>query len=65
MKQEQALKWLKDQDTEEGNFLREVLEDYEKQIASMGGDVRFLDALCAAGVDNWEGYEDAQEMMEE
>lgn len=24
----------------------------------------FLDALQAAGVDNWEGYEQAQEMME-
>ena len=26
---------------------------------------RFLDALNAAGVDNWEGYDIAQDMLEE
>lgn len=26
---------------------------------------RMLDALMAAGVDNWEGYSDAQELMED
>ena len=26
---------------------------------------RFLDALRAAGVDNWEGYSDAQDLMED
>lgn len=27
-------------------------------------DVRFLHALRAAGVDNWSGYEDAQDILE-
>ena len=26
-------------------------------------DSEFLDALQACGVDNWDGYEDAQDMM--
>lgn len=37
------------------------LEDYAKLLA----DQQFLEALRAAGVDNWEGYEYAQEMLEE
>ncbi len=28
-------------------------------------DSKFLDALRAAGVDNWEGYSEAAQMMEE
>ena len=34
----------------------EIYELYEK--------VAFLDALAAAGVDNWSGYEDAQDILE-
>ncbi|UZV39677.1 hypothetical protein APT65_00074 [Trabzonvirus APT65] len=36
-------------------------EDYEEMLE----DQIFLQCLQAAGVDNWDGYSDAQEMMEE
>ena len=36
-------------------------EDYDELIE----DQRFLRALEAAGVDNWEGYEIAQDRLEE
>lgn len=37
------------------------LEEYEQLI----NDQNFLLALQGAGVDNWEGYDDACEMFEE
>lgn len=37
------------------------LEDYAKLIA----DQQFLEALIAAGVDSWEGYEYAQGILED
>lgn len=37
------------------------LEVYEGLIQ----ESRMLDALTAAGVDNWEGYSEAQELMED
>ena len=37
------------------------LEVYEGLIQ----ESRMLDALQAAGVDNWEGYSEAQELMED
>ena len=36
-------------------------EEYDSLIA----DAKFMRALEAAGVDNWEGYGIAQDMMEE
>ena len=36
-------------------------EEYEELVS----DQKFLNALRAAGVDSWEGYEIAQEMMED
>lgn len=33
-------------------------------LECINDDLAFLDALYAAGVDNWVGYSDAQEMME-
>ena len=45
-----------------------LLEENKKlkeQVASMEKDVEFLECLRAAGVTNWEGYEDAQGMMED
>lgn len=35
-------------------------EEYEELLE----DSKFLEALMAAGVDNWEGYDDAVELME-
>ena len=37
------------------------LDEYERLLA----DSRFLYALQAAGVDNWEGYSEAHNMMNE
>ena len=36
-------------------------EEYDELVA----DQKFLNALFAAGVDNWEWYEEAQRIMEE
>ena len=36
-------------------------DEYEKLLS----DQRFLEALQAAGVDNWDGYSYAREIMEE
>ena len=38
-----------------------TVEEYEK----LQFDSKFLSALESAGVDNWDGYEVAQEQMEE
>ena len=35
-------------------------EVYEELVS----DQKFLNALISAGVDNWDGYEEAQQMME-
>jgi len=35
-------------------------DEYEELLE----DRKFLDALRAAGVDNWEGYSDAHEFLE-
>lgn len=37
------------------------LDEYEQLLA----DSRFLNALKAAGVDNWEGYSDAHNLMDD
>lgn len=38
-----------------------TIEEYDELLE----DSRFLCALQGAGVDNWNGYENAQEMIEE
>lgn len=37
----------------------------KKEYDQLLRDQRFLNALCAAGVDNWEGYSEAINMMDE
>ena len=37
----------------------------KKEIATMQKSVDSLDCLSTAGVDNWSGYENAQEMYDE
>jgi len=39
-------------------------EEAIEQLNELTNDSYFLDALQAAGVDNWEGYEVAQDMVE-
>ena len=49
-------------------FLSEKITECQKQakeIARLRDSERKLTALEAAGVDNWEGYSDAMQMMEE
>ena len=45
--------------------LRKQIITLENEVIVLGEDVRFLNALEAAGVDNWEGYGTAQEILEE
>lgn len=45
--------------------LRESIEAMETLNKDLEKDVAFLDCLNAAGVDNWSGYEQAQEMYDE
>ena len=44
---------------------RALIEQQAKEIARLRDSERKLTALKAAGVDNWEGYSDAMQMMEE
>lgn len=47
------------------NRLREKIEQLNAEIDDMQEDVDFLACLEAQGVDNWSGYEFAQEMYRE
>jgi hypothetical protein len=38
-----------------------TVQEYEELLA----ESLFLQALIGCGVDNWDGYDDAQEMLEE
>lgn len=38
-----------------------TIKEYDEMIEQL----RFLDCLEACGVDNWQGYEDAHDMMDE
>ena len=40
------------------------IEELEEELEEARNDSRFLSALSAAGVDNWDGYDYAQEIME-
>ena len=44
---------------EEYNQIKEALENYNPERNAL------LDALEGCGVDNWQGYSDAQELMKE
>lgn len=41
------------------------IEELEEKVDKLEEDKRWLDALEAAGVDNWCGYDQAQDIMEE
>ncbi len=43
----------------------EVVEIDEEELNKLRDDQRFLNALHAAGVDSWEGYEAAQDLLME
>lgn len=43
----------------------EVMRMALDEIYKLREETQFLDALRAAGVDNWDGYQHAQEIMEE
>lgn len=44
---------------------RDAWNDLQKYIQALEKDQEFLHALQACGVDNWEGYSDAVDMLEE
>lgn len=43
--------------------LLDKIDNLEKRLKDCEKDVRFLNYLRAFGVDNWEGYGEAQKMM--
>jgi hypothetical protein len=48
------------------SYIAELLnkiKTLEKQLDERDEEVRFLDCLCACGVDNWEGYDEARRLM--
>ena len=45
--------------------MNETITISKKEYDSLVEDAKFMRALEAAGVDNWEGYGIAQDMMEE
>jgi len=45
--------------------MEETVTISKKEYESLLEDSEKLSALEAAGVDNWEGYDDAMEMMQE
>lgn len=44
--------------------LSNKIQELNKEIQAMQDDVDFLEALRAAGVDNWHGYEEAKAILE-
>jgi len=55
---------LKDIDVDEGDLI-EALYALKKENEELQEKADFHDCLIAAGVDNWDGYGYAQEMMNE
>lgn len=45
--------------------IKQLLRSKDEEISILAEECRFLECLEAAGVDNWGGYEVAQEMMDE
>jgi len=58
---------LLDDDWSEGKkfYLSRATDFYSREISVLAEDSRFLHCLMAAGVDNWDGYSNAQDMMPE
>lgn len=48
----------------DAQILKQDLLAGADRIEELEEDTKFIEALRAAGVDNWEGYSDAQELME-
>lgn len=44
--------------------LENRIKELEDENAELKSDTRFLNALYAAGVDNWDGYDYAQELYQ-
>ena len=40
-----------------------MAEEFRAELEKVQEDSEFLECLTAAGVDNWDGYSEAQEMM--
>ena len=40
-----------------------MVEEFRAELEKVQEDSEFLECLKAAGVDNWDGYSEAQEMM--
>ena len=49
--------------TDNVQVTREAWNDMQAYIQSLEKDQEFLNALRACGVDNWDGYSDAIEMV--
>ena len=49
----------------EGNDIREFLTELATEVEQLEEDVKFLQALRAAGVDNWDGYDYAFDLLDE
>jgi uncharacterized protein (UPF0335 family) len=47
------------------NSLLNQIKKLQKEKEKLIDEVSFLEALKAVGVDNWSGYEDAQNLMDE
>lgn len=50
---------------DQSNIKPKMVSITEKEYKQLKEDSNFLDCLRAAGVDNWEGYEEAQRMLNE
>lgn len=48
----------------EKNMAEDEIEDMKKYIDGLEEDSAFLSCLEGAGVDNWDGYSYAQEMLD-
>lgn len=46
-------------------MLEKMVTITEKEYNRLLSDSRFLQALQEAGVDNWDGYSDAQEFLDD
>lgn len=49
--------------TDSVTVTRDAWNDMQSYIQSLEKDQEFLNALMACGVDNWDGYSDAIEMV--
>jgi hypothetical protein len=45
--------------------LKKYMDNMTKELNDADKDIRFLNALRAAGVDNWQGYDIAIDMLDE